>query len=835
MTGKKVNILLAYLLPLLIFACTDDKEAPNTTKGNPSLTFVMTKSLGSIIGNTQVYLFDGEGADAGQFRQKVPDITYGADRLTMSVAAGKWDFMLVSADRDISGQVIQPVRGQARSALKMWETHPSGGVLPSMPELRTAYLAGQQVIANQANTATETALLARNAALVKVEIADAGGLDVNGTHTLKLTNVPTTLNWEGGLYPDKNNPAVSTAPMTGTFTVRNKTSESGHQYSDALSFIIPAHKGSDYLNSSPVDTTTSHLKLSVDLACEGGTRFQKTDVVIPRVPRANATLLVRIFLGGKLDVSTDILNWEDKALSADLSQTLLYTDKAEVGLAFKDTIHINTNAPDFTVEKAADADWITSVKKLGNNAVEITANVDTYVDNNPRKSYITVKANNVSKKIPVTQRPDRGTIKVSAKKLQFSPPNPTASLSVHSVGGNWKILAQSPKATAGVSQGTKGDTPVSFTRTSTADDSLYDEYYGDGQVVFKNLTTLDTDTVHLSNLFIGIVDDLIEVAQPITHPDTTCTVDNVKVYGGPTHDLNIISKPDWIHPAPETDYNPATGIFTFVCDREPNEEERYGEIILGHTDDPAYTVKVSVLQDIIVRIPEFNYFVVQFVWNANDVDVKVGFTGNPTSVDVNGIIYNTSSVNSFQDKWVGWSLNQQVNYNNDVLLEWGGDARQGQGETAFFNAPVINSAPYPGQHGVASDAPGLLPRTVTLQVNAGWYNGGGIPMTCNIYAYLGGTMNHVETNFVNQGGTLVYTSTNIFKVVSSGANQYDHICDIVYDRKKHTAKINWTGTVWTRTTRSIQIPMRPVEETSKPHWTPTVVNTYSNGYRGKRE
>ena len=43
------------------------------------------------------------------------------------------------------------------------------------------------------------------------------------------------------------------------------------------------------------------------------------------------------------------------------------------------------------------------------------------------------------------------------------------------------------------------------------------------------------------------------------------------------------------------------------------------------------------------------------------------------------------------------------------------------------------------------------------------YRGGGIPMTCNIYAYLGGTMSHVGTNFVNQGGTLVYTSTNKFK------------------------------------------------------------------------
>lgn len=833
MTGKNVNILLVYLLSLLTFACTDGREELVTINNNPSLTFVMTRSLGNVIDNTQVYLFDGDGTDTGQFRLKVPEITYGADRLVMPVAAGKWDVMLVSANTNVNDKLIQPVRGQARST-KMWETKASGGVLPSIPELRTAYLAGQQVLANQANTASETALLARNAALIKVVIDDAGGLDVNGVHTLKVTNVPTTLNWEGKLYPDKNNPAVSTHPMIGTFSIYDSPTQNEHQYSDTLSFIIPAHKGNDYLSASPTDTTTSHLKLSVDLACKGGVRFQKEDVVIPRVPRMNGTLLVHLFVGGKLDVSTEVLDWEDKELDADLSQTLLYTDKASVGLALKDTLHVNTNASNFTVEKAAGATWITSVRKLGGNAVEITADVNTYVDNQPRTSYITIKANNITKNIPVTQRPDRGTIKVSMNKLQFSPPHPSGSLSVQSIGGGWKLIAQSPKATASVTQGGKGSTPVNFTRTSTGDDSMYEQYYGDGQAVFKNTTTLDTDTVRLSNLFIGIIDDLIEVAQPIAHLDTTCTVDNVKVYGGDTHGLYIINKPNWIHPAPETNYNPATGVFTFVCDREPNEEERYGEITLGHTDDSDYQVKVSVLQDIIVRIPEFHYFVVQFVWSANDVDVKVGFTGNPTSVVVNGITYNTSSVNSFQNKWVGWSLNQTVTYNSQTLLQWGGDARAGQGETAFFNAPVINSAPYPGQHGVAPNTPNLLPRQIKLQVNAGWFSGGGIPMTCNIYAYKGGTMNKDGTNYVNSGGTLIYTNTNRFKVIASGSKRYDHICDIIYDRKKHTAKIDWYGTVWTGT-RSIQPPMRIEETSPKPDSPPTVFNAYSNGYRGERK
>ncbi|MFR4037159.1 MAG: hypothetical protein ACLTZT_04720 [Butyricimonas faecalis] len=251
-----------------------------------------------------------------------------------------------TANTNFSGGLIQPVRRAARKDLKMWETQPTGGVLPSMPELRgTASIDGQQVIGGQDNSVAGTTILSRNVALVKV-IADAGGLDVNGTHKLELKDVPTTLNWEGGLFPTAKNPRVSTVPMTGTFRVKDSTSLPGHQRSDTLYFVIPAHKGNDYLNANPKDTTESHMKVSVDLACVGGSHFQKTDVVIPRVPRVNGILLVRLLVGGKLDVTADILGWEDVELNADLSQTQLYTDKASVGLSYKDTLYVNTNASD---------------------------------------------------------------------------------------------------------------------------------------------------------------------------------------------------------------------------------------------------------------------------------------------------------------------------------------------------------------------------------------------------------------------------------------------------------------------------------------------------------
>lgn len=819
MTGKRIYTGLMGLLLFLAFACTDDRESPGGTNGNPSLVFRMTRASADIINNTQVYLFDGDGATAGQFRQKVPDVTYAADRLTMPVAAGTWDITLVSADGDVNSGLIQPVRGQARSSLKMWETRSVGGSLPSMPELRTAYITGQQVIAGQDNVASETALLSRNVALVKVVIADAGGLDINGTHTMKLTNVPTTLNWEGGLYPNKNNPTVSAEPMTGTFTIHNNTAMAGHQYSDTLRFIVPAHKGTDYLNALPTDTTTSHLKLSVDLASEGGTRFEKTDVVIPRVPRVNGILLVRIFLGGKLDVSTEILNWQDTQLEADLSQTQLYTDKASVGLAFKDTIHVNTNAREYTVEKAPEATWITSVKKLDGNAVEITADLDSYVDNHPRTSYITIKANNVTKKIPVTQRPDRGTIKVSEHKLIFCPKvHEKRSVEVKSIGGDWIFLGSSPKATSDIQNGVKGNTTVNFTRTSTIKLDDFDTCYGDGQIVVKNKTTLDTDTISLVNCYIHMDDGVINAVAPTGTAQTAVTnSQDVTVFGG-SRNILFDSWESWIHN--DLSWNPSTQVLTMTTDREPSDEARDGSLIFHHADCSDYQVTAKVHQDVIVTIPAFDFFVVKFTWVNNDVDIAVEFSGN----DVSGNGNNNSSYDKYP---VGWSFTNSVRYNNQELLRWGGDATGGQGETAFFNAPVLEGD-------VNS------PRKIKLDVYATWFTPGRAPdkMTFTMSAYKGGTMVQNGTNFDNQGGETLYQQGHTVMITTTKGKEtyatggYTKVATITYDRIKHSATVNvWASSASTRSSRSVRVPFRPEE---KPLWAPVVVNTYSDNYQGER-
>ena len=73
----------------------------------------MTRAGGDIVGNTLVYLFDGQGSDAGKFNHKVQEVTYGPDQLSMTVAAGTWNIALVTANTDLA--VDDTTRAQCRS------------------------------------------------------------------------------------------------------------------------------------------------------------------------------------------------------------------------------------------------------------------------------------------------------------------------------------------------------------------------------------------------------------------------------------------------------------------------------------------------------------------------------------------------------------------------------------------------------------------------------------------------------------------------------------------------------------------------------------------------
>ncbi len=111
---------------------------------------------------------------------------------------------------------------------------------------------------------------------------------------------------------------------------------------EELSFLIPAHRGTDYASpSTAVDTTTSLLHLNVDLICDDGSHVVKRDIELLRAPRMNGVYEVRVSYNKRqLNVSTEIIPWIDENMNADIANRTIVTDKGEVGMAWKDTIRV---------------------------------------------------------------------------------------------------------------------------------------------------------------------------------------------------------------------------------------------------------------------------------------------------------------------------------------------------------------------------------------------------------------------------------------------------------------------------------------------------------------
>jgi hypothetical protein len=202
--------------------------------------------------------------------------------------------------------------------------------------------------------------------------------------------------------------------------------------------------------------------------------------------------------------------------------------------------------------------------------------------------------------------------------------------------------------------------------------------------------------------------------------------------------------------------------------------------ILHHT--------VTVTQMDAVSIPPIDYLMLHFEWESinGDGDVAVRFAGNGAP---------------FDKKTVGYGMNGNqpvppVYHNSMELLKWGGDYMSSSinktppMETVYMNAPVVF-------------ADNKLPRLLTLEVYANWYNAKikDQPMTLRMSGYVGGVIEHVGTGFFNNGGKMVYESKSARIITTSGSNSesfrtgntsaYTKLCTIQFDRITHEAKINW--------------------------------------------
>lgn len=784
----------AWLLPaLMLMACQQDErlgtEPPADARD--ALQFDMRDVSADLLANAQVYVFDGQGTAQGQFNHKVLNLNRAGSLLSMNIPQGKWDLMLVSADPIVMERLVAPVRGTGRAALKMWENTDVDpvGYLNPIPEIRTARIDEQIIAADQQHAASAT--LARHAAMIKVVVKEVAGVKGGfASHACYLKEVPNALNWAGSLYPDKDRPQVSPVPMRSPLVLTDNPA-TGYLHSDTMTFIVPAHVGRDYLSSTPVDTSTHRLTVALKLEQTDGIQIDR-EVVIPIVPKANKIMVVSLTVKAQISAEVTVTDWVDKQVSADLSNTSLQVSKTNLALSYKDTLFVKGNRGSVSVTPGAG--WITT-RMIDAEQLEVTANVNDYTV--PRSSFIDLKTGNLTKKIAVNQRPDRGTIKLSPSRVILSPVHPSRNDVFVDCRNEWTWqLLPSDKVTPSPSAGS-GKKSVTLTRKDSENDL---SAYGNEFYTVRNTHTLDTSRIELCNLFIDAPDEIF-VGNPVVAMDTTVYNDEIMALGA-SEKFTVVSTPDWMTAVVEPD-----GRFKIQAQRDPDEEGRTGAMVLAHADDPDYQITVNVVQDVIVRIPEFDYFTLKFTWRNNDVDIVVELADN-------GAV--------FDKRPVGYSKGSTITYDGYTLLQWGGDATQGQGETAFLNAPVVNSD-------------NTLRRKLNMDIYATWFTSGRAPDTMSfaMYAYKGGTMIKDGTNFNNVGGILVYSERYTVMITTTqgsgtyATGGYTPVARLIYDRIKHSARVELKATPANEAVIPPRLPQSLVSDKPKPYMKPKVIQVYS--------
>lgn len=208
----------------------------------------------------------------------------------------------------------------------------------------------------------------------------------------------------------------------------------------------------------------------------------------------------------------------------------------------------------------------------------------------------------------------------------------------------------------------------------------------------------------------------------------------------------------------------------------PDPEERTAQLNV-HSGGQVKTVNITqeAGQQVVV-IPEFDFLVLRYSWEASDgtdFDTATGFVN--------------TGLSDVDNRYVGWSKNwsttsQQV---GDYLIH-GGDNMQSGREAALINMKNLLEA------SGLNDEPDFK-----AEIYGNWYGDKGRGnVVVSFTAYLGGEMVKEGFNFINDGGEEVYSDQVTTNVAATGHDNYQnikglysHIGTMVYNREKRDCVI----------------------------------------------
>ena len=321
LSAKVYAIFIIFALLILLPGCDSNKIANEEDSDSdlPVSNVTMTLRSGTnsvFLNNALMYVF----RDNDQFVEKKLNVKINTDenKLTTYMTVGTWNLVLLTCNTKISGDVILPPYG-GNSSNPMWKTKYTGQtddfLSQSPAELRYASLPNTVILKNDITNTQAT--LNRNVAKIQVVLEDYSGFDPivpgrNNFAFVDLLNVPTTLNWAGGYYPDRDNPNHS-----GNKPIREYFNFDTDLKADTVNFIVPAHRGTDAFEAQHNDTTKHKLRLQVSMPLKSESYFgkTKTPIEISYVPKINR--IVRVILNFRGEPDTDlgvkvtVKEWED--------------------------------------------------------------------------------------------------------------------------------------------------------------------------------------------------------------------------------------------------------------------------------------------------------------------------------------------------------------------------------------------------------------------------------------------------------------------------------------------------------------------------------------------
>ncbi len=265
-----------------------------------------------MINNALLYRFDTNDKFMGrQLNVTNPstDVLY-----TNSAPTGTWNYVLLMCKTNLLDKIINPLSPYVdggRTNDKMWETATSGGYLLQTPELYHVYMPNVTIV-DGVDTQVGTVTPRHNVSMVRFTMEDRyTGFDAitstsNPLAFVELYDVPTSLRWDGGLYPSHTAPTLSTVPMREYFEFDSSTPK---RKAKKVEFIIPAHL-------STTEVTTNKLKFKVSMPLGNASYYGKTTtpMEVGFYPKANKIIQIDLTFAGEpeigLDINLTVKDWE---------------------------------------------------------------------------------------------------------------------------------------------------------------------------------------------------------------------------------------------------------------------------------------------------------------------------------------------------------------------------------------------------------------------------------------------------------------------------------------------------------------------------------------------